>query len=215
MNKYILIGATLFFYFSVFCPTYAQNNDVLKEAVQKISDVFRQSKNYTVHFTVSVENELPPTRGTITVNDSKYEVIMPENHIIFDGKDLYNYSKTDKEVIIEKGRTNGTPTGALSDIFSLDVNAYTIQKAAIDITGPTGGYMTAIELIPFNQEEISKIHIFVQKDNPVPAAIHVFPKSGEKIDIDINKVLLNLQPEPERFIFTPEKFKNAEIIDFR
>ena len=135
--------------------------------------------------------------------------------VIFDGQDLYNYSKADKEVIIEKGRTDDTPTESLSDIFSLNVDAYTIRKADMNATGPTGANMTAIELVPSDQSEITKLHIFIQKDNPVPAAIHIFPNGGKEIDIDNNKVLLNLQPEPERFVFSREKFKNAEIIDFR
>ncbi len=215
-NRYLFIlGVSLLLSFGVFCRTYAQNDEALKEAVRKISDIFRRSENYTVHFTVSVENELPPTRGTITVNGVKYNVILPENHIIFDGQDLYNYSKADKEVIIEKGRTDDTPTESLSDIFSLNVDAYTIRKADMNATGPTGANMTAIELVPSDQSEITKLHIFIQKDNPVPAAIHIFPNGGKEIDIDINKVLLDLQPEPERFVFSREKFKNAEIIDFR
>lgn len=194
--------------------SFSQTADKASEIISKIQNTFSSSENYCINFYVSVDNEMTDTKGVITINKDKYNVNIDDNTIIFDGVNIYNYSKRNNEVTIERPKSNGSFSGNPKEVFELDINKFNVLSNVDTLLN--GVKSNIITLSPKNKAlEIENIVVTIQKDNSIPSELTLKPNNSNVIHLRIQKALVNIVPEPELFIFDDKKYKNIEIIDFR
>jgi outer membrane lipoprotein-sorting protein len=199
--------------------TSAQTDAKAKSILANVSRKYRSYDLVKTDFTYTVENPQADTResqkGTLYVKSktNKYKVVLKEHEVISDGKTLWTYLKSDKEV-------------QLNDIDN-DPNIlnpakiFTIYEKGFKYiyTGDTkvnGRVNHVIELTPVDtKRSFYKIRLNIDKLNSQITKALIFDKNGNRYTYTIDSFVPNYKVSESIFAFDPKQHPGVEVVDLR
>lgn len=187
----------------------AQTTMTPSKILERVVTMITATKGVEAGFTVN--NSGYTGRGTIKTSGNKYQVIMPDVEVWFNGKDLYTYNKSTKETTVV------TPTAeeiAESNPLGYVVSAQKNYNVAFSTVKKANKYV--LELLPKTKGgDIKRITLTVNKTDYKPEKIVVEPKGGSPISADITGFKTGVSSPAADFEYPKAKYPKAEIVDLR
>ena len=191
-----------------------KDQDALK-ILDRFSSVASSAPSISMKFRMSTfdqtENRKDTLSGSIILSKNKYRLDMPDNIVWFNGENSWSYLTAEKEVTISKpDRKDNSFQNKPSAIFTLYKSGYKyrlIEEGTLSYT---------IDLYPEDiNTDMLRVRLVIGKSNMDLKSLEYKKKEGVIITLDIINYNLSLKPSADTFIFHPEKFKDAELIDVR
>ncbi len=203
--------------------TNAANDEAASALLQKVSGKYSAYKNVQADFKLIVQRpKLKPEdsdskytdtlKGKILLQQSKFNVELRGQQIICDGKNIWTYSPTDKEVQVnffEETDDIFSP----SKIFSMYKEGYMYQIKEKKTVG--GKNFTVIEMAPNKKLSYFKIDVTVDDATQQIVESKIYEKNGVRYIYKITKQTPNVATTAESFIFDTAKFPGVKVVDLR
>ena len=192
-----------------------QKDQEALKILDRFSSVASSAPSISMKFRMSTfdqtENRKDTLSGSIILSKNKYRLDMPDNIVWFNGENSWSYLTAEKEVTISKpDRKDNSFQNKPSAIFTLYKSGYKyrlIEEGTLSYT---------IDLYPEDiNTDMFRVRLVIGKSNMDLKSLEYKKKEGVIITLDITNYNLSLKPSADTFIFHPEKFKDAELIDVR
>lgn len=179
------------------------------DILNKVASKFQQAKSVTADFKISGSGNA--SKGKIILSGDKFNIVMSDMLIWYDGRTQWTYSHSTNEVNI----TEPTPD-ELQQInpFAI-INAFRKAYSAKLINNTTG--ISSIQLTPLSShgEAISKIIISINNSTLFPSFIKLTLENKQDITISVTNVIIGKALPLSTFTFSEQNYPNAGIIDLR
>ena len=206
----------IFFFSSLFTLNVTGQND--PEAI-KILDKFSEnalkapsvSMKFKLITTNQTDNTNDTLEGSVILSKDKYKLDLPDNIVWFNGETSWSYLSAEKEVTITKAdKKDNTFQSRPSLIFSMYKKGYKCRL----IEEKSDSYI--IDLYPEDiKSELIRVRLSIGKSSVNLISLEYKKRDGIIITLHVNEYNLKVKPEPDTFIFQPDKFKDVEVIDMR
>lgn len=197
----------------------AQKNDPeAKQILDAVSAKFKTFTSVQAGFTYKVENSagkaLSTKTGTITMKGTKYKISFGNQEIFCDGKTVWNYDKSSKEVTISNMDVSGntlTPQKLFTNFYDKDflyvlngekkVGARTLQE---------------IEMTPTDKSKaFHKVYLQVDKTAKTIYSTKVLENTGNRYTYTVSNMKTNQPVADNVFTFDKKKYPGVEEVDLR
>ena len=197
----------------------AQNSDPeAKQVLDAVSAKFKTFTSVQSGFTYKVENSagkaLSTKTGNITMKGTKYKISFGNQEIFCDGKTVWSYDKTSKEVTINNLDVSGntlTPQKLFTNFYDKDflyvlngekkVGAKTLQE---------------IEMTPTDKSKaFHKVYLQVDKAAKTIYSTKVLENSGNRYTYTVSNMKTNQPVADNIFTFDKKKYPGVEEVDLR
>ncbi len=198
---------------------FAQNNDpAAKKILDDVSSKFKTYKTVQANFTYRVEDGngkvMSTKTGTIWMKGTKYKVVFGGQEIYSDGKTVWNYDKSAKEVTVNNVEASGsgiTPQKLFTNFYDKDflyilngekkVGAKTIQE---------------IEMTPTDKtKNFHKVYLQVDKGAKTIYSTRVLENAGNRYTYMVTSMKTNAAMDDAMFVFDKKKYPGVEEVDLR
>ncbi len=192
--------------------------------LQKVSEKYKAYKNISANFLLLVQHpKIKPEdddrkytdtlKGQIILQESKFKIVVKNQQIICDGKNIWTYVAADKEAqlnIYEESDDMFSP----SKIFMLYKEGYLYQiKEKKTIAGKN---YTVLEMAPPNKKlTYFKIDITIDDATLQLAESKVYEKNGVRYIYKLTKQTPNITTTDETFTFDAKKHPGVKVVDLR
>lgn len=213
---------TLFTITSVLFANAQTNPTKSDPAAKKILDVvsarFKTFKSPKANFTYKVENAqgkvLSSKKGAVTMKGNRYKVLMDGMEIISDGRTVWNYDKSAREVTVNTVDGNAgamTPQRLFTNFYDKDF--YYKLNGTTKVDGKT---VQEIELTPTDKTRpYHKVYVWVDKTNNMLYSAKFLEKSGGRYSYTISNLTPNAAVSDAEFSFNKAKYPGVEVVDLR
>jgi chaperone LolA len=198
---------------------FAQSNDpAAKKVLDDVSNKFKTYKTVQANFTYKVEDangkSVSTKTGTIWMKGTKYKVTFGGQEIYSDGKTVWNYDKSAKEVTInsvDASASGITPQKLFTNFYDKDflymlngekkVGAKTIQE---------------IEMTPTDKSKnFHKVYLQVDKSAKTIYSTKVLENGGNRYTYTVTSMKTNGDMSDAMFAFDKKKYPGVEEVDLR
>lgn len=185
--------------------SFAQYRDPKAKAIlDQVSAKFKSYQSVTAGFVYSISNKagkvLSSKKGTAAMKGQKYNINFGGNKIISDGRTVWNYDPSAKEVIVNdanKSESTITPQKLFSDFYNKDFN-YVLDK---DFT-IAGKPAHKVILTPTDKKKaFERVYIGIDKATKNIATILVVEKSGNRYSYNVSNFKPNASVSDDQFAF--------------
>ncbi len=215
MRSLYLVVAILLGSLSV---TAQKNDPEAKKVLDAVSAKFKTFSSVQAAFSYKVEDSKGKVQsnktGTITMKGTKYKVSFGTQEIFCDGKTVWSYDKTAKEVTINNLDASGntlTPQKLFTNFYDKDflyllngekkVGAKTLQE---------------IEMTPTDKSKaFHKVYLQVDKTAKTIYSTKVLENSGNRYTYTVTNMKTNLPAADNMFAFDKSKYPGVEEVDLR
>ncbi len=158
-----------------------------------------------------IENRSDSLVGSIILSGDKYKLILGENTVWHNGETIWNYLSAEKEVTITRpDKKDHSFQNRPSEIFSMYKSGF---KSRL-IEDRSDAYI--IDLYPEDiKSDLVRVRLIISKADLNLRSLEYKGREGLVITLQISEYNLKQKPDPEIFIFHPEKYKGVEINDMR
>jgi len=197
----------------------AQKNDPeAKQVLDAVSSKFKTFKTVQANFTYKVENAqgkaISTKTGTIWMKGTKYKINFGGQEIISDGKTVWNYDKSAKEVTVSSlDASSGsiTPQKLFTNFYDNDflyvmngekkVGTKTVQE---------------IEMTPTDKSKaFHKVYLQVDKSAKTIYSTKVLENGGNRYTYTVTNMKTNAAVADNMFVFEKSKYPGVEEVDLR
>ena len=188
---------------------YSQNSLSPEEILNKAISAVSNAKGVEAKFTIY--NSGYSGSGSIKTLGNKFNVILPDVEVWFNGKDLFTYNKNSGETTIviptDEELLESNPLGYVTSASKkYGVTNSTVKKQ--------GRYV--LELLPKDKKnEIKRITLTLRQSDFMAEKIVVEPKNGTPITAEISSFKIGVSPSTSEFEYPRSKYPEVEIIDLR
>jgi outer membrane lipoprotein carrier protein len=198
---------------------FAQTNDPAAKAVlDAVSAKFKTFTSVQASFNYKVEDVkgkvMSTKTGTIWMKGNRYKVIFGGQEIFSDGKTVWSYDKSAKEVTISTIDASGsgiTPQKLFTNFYDNDflyllngekkIGAKTIQE---------------IEMTPTDKSKtFHKVYLQVDKAAKTIYSTKVLENAGNKYIYTVSSMKTNAAMADNLFAFDKKKYPGVEEVDLR
>lgn len=215
MRSLYLVVAILLGSLSV---TAQKNDPEAKKVLDAVSAKFKTFSSVQAAFSYKVEDSKGKVQsnktGTITMKGTKYKVSFGTQEIFCDGKTVWSYDKTAKEVTINNLDASGntlTPQKLFTNFYDKDflyllngekkVGAKTLQE---------------IEMTPTDKSKaFHKVYLQVDKAAKTIYSTKVLENGGNRYTYTVTSMKTNLPAADNLFAFDKSKYPGVEEVDLR
>jgi len=215
MRSLYLIVAVLLGSLSV---TAQKNDPEAKKVLDAVSAKFKTFSSVQAAFSYKVEDAKGKVQsnktGTITMKGTKYRVNFGSQEIFCDGKTVWSYDKTAKEVTINNLDASGstlTPQKLFTNFYDKDflyllngekkMGAKTLQE---------------IEMTPTDKSKaFHKVYLQVDKAAKTIYSTKVLENGGNRYTYTVTSMKTNLPAADNMFVFDKSKYPGVEEVDLR
>jgi len=215
MRSLYLIVAVLLGSLSV---TAQKNDPEAKKVLDAVSAKFKTFSSVQAAFSYKVEDAKGKVQsnktGTITMKGTKYRVNFGSQEIFCDGKTIWSYDKTAKEVTINNLDASGstlTPQKLFTNFYDKDflyllngekkVGTKTLQE---------------IEMTPTDKgKAFHKVYLQVDKAAKTIDSTKVLENGGNRYTYTVTNMKTNLPAADNMFAFDKSKYPGVEEVDLR
>ncbi|MCR4438394.1 MAG: outer membrane lipoprotein carrier protein LolA [bacterium] len=199
---------------SLSLPAEAQQLDG-QAVVRKVRATFESLKSMRARFTQIFEwklvGESQKTSGSLAAAKGDcYRIETDDQLIVTDGKTVWNYSKANKQVIIDElGKTADAPL--MRDLMLRYAEGYTAVLKGQEAIGGSDCYV--VELRPKGEEFITAVTLWVDGKLWIPLRVRQMDVNDNVNLYELQDVELNVTLAGSLFTFQPPA--EAEVIDMR
>lgn len=212
--KNLVLAAFLMF---VGTAALAQYDPKALEILEAMSKKYKAIGAFEANLTMGLTNESEGVKDEsavkITVKGDKYRLVLDDQEVINDGKTVWNYLPSAKEVNIENfdpGSDDVNPT----KIFEMYKKGYKYLYLADKTEG--GVVCEEVDLVPEKKDaQYFKIKMMINKKDKSIQSWTMFDKSGNRYKYTITKFSPNAKIDDSFFTFDPKKYPGVEVIDLR
>jgi len=151
--------------------------------------------------------------GTFTMQGNKFKVTMPAQQIICDGRTLWTYLVSDKEVQVANFDPNAqsiSPAKLFSGSYTKDYKSVYAGEKTV-----AGKKVDVIDMTPVSAKGFKKVTLYVDKATSMINGGVMVDKSGSSYGYTISGVTPNAKVAATDFTFDPKKNPGVEVIDLR
>lgn len=183
--------------------------------VRKVRATFESLKTMRARFTQTFEwklvGESQKTSGTLAAaKGDRYRIETEDQLIVTDGKTVWNYSKANKQVIIDElGKTADAPL--MRDLMLRYAEGYTAVLKGQEAMGGSDCYV--VELRPKGEEFITAVTLWVDGKLWIPLRVRQIDVNDNVNVYELQDVELNVTLPQSLFTFQP--LTGTEVIDMR
>jgi chaperone LolA len=198
---------------------FAQSNDpAAKKVLDEVSAKFKTYKTVEATFSYKVEDAngkvMSTKTGTIWMKGTKYKVAFGGQEIYSDGKTVWNYDKSAKEVTINNVEAAGnglTPQKLFTNFYDQDflymlngekkIGAKTVQE---------------IEMTPTDKgKNFHKVYLQIDKGAKTIYSTKVLEKTGNRYTYTVTAMKANGAMDDAMFAFDKKKYPGVGETDLR
>jgi outer membrane lipoprotein carrier protein len=194
---------------------FGQNDQGSIKILDRFADNALKAPSVSMKFKLvnknQTDNSVDTIKGSVILNKDKYKLDLPDNIIWFNGETSWSYLPAEQEVTITKAnKKDNSFQNRPSMIFTMYKKEY---KSRL-IEEKTDSYI--IDLYPEDiKSDIVRVRLSIGKALLNLISLEYKRKDGILSTLDVLEYNLKLKPEADTFVFQPEKYKGAEVIDMR
>lgn len=209
-------------------PAAAQNNPAqdpeAAALLQKVSEKYKAYKNISADFKLVIQRPKPkPTdddrkytdtlKGKVLLEQAKFNISIKDQQIICDGKNIWTYSPTDREVQVNTFEETDDIFSP-SKIFSLYKAGYMYQiKEKKTVNGKP---VTVIEMTPSGKKvSYFKIDVTIEEATLQITESKIYEKNGTRYVYKLTKQAPNTATNADSFTFDTKKYPGVKVVDLR
>lgn len=192
--------------------------------LQKVSDYYKSQKSIQSNFQLLIqrpkarpeedERKLSDTvAGSILLSGPKFKIIVKDQQIICDGKNIWTYFAKDKEVQVnyfEETEDMLSP----SKIFSLYKDGYSYMIKEKKTVG--GKAVTVIEMSPVNKKaSFFKVDVSIDEAANQITESKIYEKNGVRYIYKLSKQVFSTPVSDDTFTFDAKKYPGINVVDLR
>ena len=192
-----------------------QNDQQAVKILDKFSSTATSAPSVSMKFSLINIDQLANTRdtteGSVIISRNSYRLELPENIIWFNGETSWSYLPAEEEVTITvPEKKDDSFQSRPSSLFTMYRKGYKNRL----VEERPDSYL--IDLYPEDiKSELVRVRLVISKSSSDLRSIEYKRKDGQTIFIIIKEYSLKQVPEPGTFVFSPDKYKGAEVIDMR
>jgi len=204
--------------FSTALVATAQKSDPdAKKILDAVSAKFKSYSSVQANFAYKVEDAKGKVQssktGSVTMKGSKYKVLFGGQEIFSDGKTVWNYDKSAKEVTINNmdASTGITPQKLFNNSYDKDYLSKLNGEKKV-----AGKTIQEIELTPVDKSKnFTKAYLQIDKATNTFYSIKVLEKSGNWYTYTVTSLKTNSAVADNQFVFDKSKYPGVEEVDLR
>ncbi|MCS6933698.1 MAG: outer membrane lipoprotein carrier protein LolA [Chitinophagales bacterium] len=192
--------------------------------LQKVSDKYKSYKNISASFRLLIsrpkvkpdddERKLTDTiDGTVLLEGAKFHIQMDGQQIYCDGKNVWTYIASDKEVQVnyfEENEESFSP----SKIFSMYAEGYSYRIKEKKTVGNKP--CTVVEMSPVNKKvSYFKIDVTIDDNTQQITESKIYERNGVRYIYKITKQSYNISTSDASFTFDVKRFPGVKVVDLR
>jgi outer membrane lipoprotein carrier protein len=192
-----------------------QNDPRAIKVLDKFSSTAMAAPSVTMKFLLINTDQVANTRdtleGSVVLSKNSYKLDLPDNIIWYNGETSWSYLPAEKEVTVTSPDKNDDSFQSRpSSLFTMYKSGYKNRL----IEERSDSYI--IDLYPEDiQSDLVRVRLNIANPSLNLRSFEYKRKDGITIDIIIREYSLRQVPEPGMFVFAPENYKGAEVIDMR
>lgn len=195
-----------------------KNDPAAKAILDAVSAKFKTLKSPQASFTYKVENAqgkaLSTKKGSVVMKGNKFKVSMDGMEIISDGKTVWNYDKSAKEVTVNNVDANPnamSPQKMFTNFYDKDFY-YKLNGDRKE----GGKTIQEIELTPTDKTRpYHKVYVWVDKAAKTIFSAKFLEKSGGRYSYTISNLKSTTSASDGEFAFNKAKYPGVEVVDLR
>jgi outer membrane lipoprotein carrier protein len=195
--------------------SFAQNDQDALKILDKFSSNGLGAPSVSMKFKLVNVDQMEKTTdtlsGSIIISKDKYQLIMPEYTVWFNGETSWNYLYAEKEVTITKpDKKDNSFQNRPSSIFSMYKKGYKTRL----IEEKKDSYI--IDLYPEDiKSDLLRVRLSIGNTLMDLKTLEYKKRDGIIITIYVSEYNLKQKPEPDSFIFPKDKYMGVDINDMR
>jgi len=214
--KKLFVGTGLLF-MGLF--SFAQQRDPKAKAIlDAASAKFKSYQTVTATFAYASQNAqgkvMAKKNGTINMKGDKFNISFGNNKIFSDGKTVWNYDPSSKEVTVNnanKSESTITPQKLFTDFYSKDFMYVMGNDSKV-----AGKPVHIIIMQPIDKNKaFSRLYLAVDKAAKTIASATIVEKSGNRTVYSVGNLKANTQLADAQFSFDQAKYPGVEVVDLR
>jgi outer membrane lipoprotein-sorting protein len=157
------------------------------------------------------ENRSDTLDGSIILSGDKYKLILGENTVWHNGETIWNYLSAEKEVTITRpDKKDHSFQNRPSEIFTMYKSGF--KSRLIEDRSEA----IIIDLYPEDiKSDLVRVRLILNKPDLILSSLEYKSREGLVITLQVSDYNLKQKPDPDTFVFHPEKYKGVEINDMR
>jgi outer membrane lipoprotein-sorting protein len=199
----------------LFVSAAGQDDPQAVKILDKFSSTATSAPSVSMNFLLINFDQMANTRdttvGSVILSKNSYRLELPDNIIWFNGETSWSYLPAEKEVTITvPDRKDNSFQNHPSSLFTMYKKGY--KNRLIEEKADT--YL--VDLYPEDlKNDLVRVRLSIAKPSMNLRSIEYKRKDGITIYILIKEYSLKRVPDPETFVFSPEKYKGIDVIDMR
>lgn len=203
---------------SVLVVSAQKSDPEAKKVLDAVSTKFKSFKSVQASFAYKVEDARGKVQssktGSLVMKGTKYKVAFVGQEIFCDGKTVWNYDKSAKEVTINNADASGgtiTPQKLFTNFYDKDflyvlngekkIGAKTIQE---------------VEMTPTDKSKpFHKVYVQVDKAAKTIYSMRVLENGGNRYTYTISSMKTDAPVNDAQFVFQKSKYPGVEEVDLR
>ncbi|WP_018625988.1 LolA family protein [Niabella aurantiaca] len=199
--------------------SFAQQRDPKAKAIlDAASAKFKSYQTVTATFAYASQNAqgkvMAKKSGTILMKGDKFNISFGNNKIFSDGKTVWNYDPSSKEVTVNnanKSESTITPQKLFTDFYSKD-----FMYVMGNDTKVAGKPVNVIIMQPIDKNKaFSRLYLAVDKAARTIASATIVEKNGNRTVYSVGSLKANKPMSDAQFSFDPAKYPGVEVVDLR
>ncbi|MCJ7447284.1 MAG: outer membrane lipoprotein carrier protein LolA [Bacteroidales bacterium] len=207
----IFISAFIFLSISAL----GQNDPKAISILDKFSSTATGAPSVSMKFLLVTTDQIERTNdtlaGSVVLSKNNYKLDLPDNIIWFNGETSWSYLPAEKEVTITKPDKNDNSFQSRpSTIFTMYKKGY---KSRLVEEKPD---VYVIDLYPEDlKNELIRVRLFIARTNLDLKSLEYKRRDGITVTLIVKDYNLKQNPGSAFFSFSPDKYKDIDVVDMR
>lgn len=195
--------------------SFAQNEQDAMKLLDKFSANALGAPSVSMKFELvnvdQTESTIDTLIGSIILSKDKYQLVMPDYTVWFNGETSWNYLYAEKEVTVTKpDKKDNSFQNRPSSIFSMYKKGYKTRL----IEEKKDSYI--IDLYPEDiKSDLLRVRLSIGKTLMDLKTLEYKKRDGIIITLFVSEYDLKQKPQADTFIFPSNKYKGVDINDMR
>jgi len=183
--------------------------------LDKFSASATSAPSVSMKFLLITDDQLEKTtdtlQGSVLLSRNSYRLDLPDNIIWFNGEVSWSLLPAEKEVTITKpDRNDDSFQSRPSSIFTMYKKGY---KSRLTEERPE---VYIIDLYPEDyKNDLIRVRLFIARSNLYLKSLEYKRRDGITATLIVKDYNLKQKPDQSFFSFSPEKYRDVDIIDMR
>ena len=192
-----------------------QSDQEVIKILDKFSATATGAPSVSMKFNLITVNQAENTKDTLTgsviLSKDKYQLVLPDNIVWFNGETSWSYLPAEKEVTITKAdKKDNSFQNRPSSVFSMYKSGYKCRL----IEDRPDSYI--IDLYPEDiKSDLLRVRLSIGRNLMNLISLEYKKRDGSVVTLHVVDYDLKQKPMPDTFVYQPAKYKGVEVIDMR